>query len=123
MTDRKLRDVATVIERYREATYSADEKTLRTIFHRDATMNGYLNDQLLMGGLDPFFEVLKSGPSMKSEGQRYQVTITHLEVEDNVASVTVDETGFAGGLNFTTYFMLMRLGGSWQITTKTFSTY
>ena len=123
MADRESQEIANIIDRYRAGTYAADEAMLRDVFHPDATMNGYLGDQLLMGGLDPFFDVLKSGPSMESEQAPYNVVITHLETEGNVASVTIDETGFTGGVNFTTYFMLMKLDGTWKITTKTFSTY
>jgi len=98
MADREFRKIANIIERYREGTYTANEAVLRDVFHPEATMSGYLGDQLLMGGLEPFFDELKSSPSMESERAEYSVVITHLEIEGNVASVTIDETGFTGGL-------------------------
>ena len=85
-------------------------------------MNGYLNDQLLLGDPEPFFQQMENNPSMAEGGAPYKGKITSLDVVGNVASVTLKETGLGGGMSFTDYFHLVKVEGEWKIFSKTFTT-
>jgi hypothetical protein len=114
--------VRRVIQQYIDGTYQGDVKSLRDCFHPKAVMNGYLQEQLLIGGPEPFFENMGNVPSMAKAGAPYKGEITFLDVVGNVASVTVKETGFGGDMDFTDYFHLLKEQGKWKIVSKTFTT-
>jgi len=114
--------VRMVVQQYIDGTYQGDVKALRDCFHPKAVMNGYLGDQLLVGGPEPFFENIENNPSMAEGGAPYQGEITSLDVVGNVASVTIKETGFGGNMAFTDYFHLLKDQGEWKIISKTFTT-
>jgi hypothetical protein len=114
--------VCEVVNKYIEGTYQGDVLTLRECFHSKAVMNGYLNDQLLLGGPEPFFKEIENNPSMAEGGAPYKGEITSVELAGNVASVTLKETGFAGSMSFTDYFHLIKVDDGWKIFSKTFTT-
>ncbi len=114
--------VRKVVQQYVDGTYQGDVKALRDCFHPKAVMNGYLQDQLLVGGPEPFFENIENNPSMAEAGAPYKGEITFVDVVGNVASVTIKETGFGGDMAFTDYFHLLKEQGEWKIISKTFTT-
>lgn len=114
--------VRKVVQQYVDGTYQGDVKALRDCFHPKAVMNGYLQDQLLIGGPEPFFENIENNPSMAEAGAPYKGEITFVDVVGNVASVTIKETGFGRDMAFTDYFHLLKEQGEWKIISKTFTT-
>jgi hypothetical protein len=119
-TDKDL--VREVVQKYVDGTYQADITALRECFHPNAVMNGYLNDQLLLGDPEPFFQDIGSNPSMAEGGVPYKGEIASVDVAGRVASVTLKETGLAGTMNFTDYFHLIKVDDEWKIFSKTFTT-
>ena len=114
--------VCEVVQKYIDGTYKGDVSALRECFHSKAVMNGYLNDQLVLGDPEPFFQEIENNPSMAEGGAPYQGEIASVDVAGNVASVTVKETGFAGTMSFTDYFHLIKVDDEWKIFSKTFTT-
>lgn len=114
--------VCEVVQKYIDGTYQGDVSALRECFHSTAVMNGYLNDQLLLGDPEPFFQEMENNPSMAEGGAPYKGEIASLDVVGSVASVTVKETGFAGTMSFTDYFHLIKVDDAWKIFSKTFTT-
>lgn len=114
--------VRKVVQQYIDGTYQGDVKALRDCFHPKAVMNGYLQDQLLIGGPEPFFENMQNAPSMAEAGAPYKGEIIFVDVVGSVASVTIKETGFGGSMAFTDYFHLLKDQGEWKIISKTFTT-
>ena len=122
MANSEKEAVRKVVQQYIDGTYHGDVKVLRDCFHPKAVMNGYLQDQLLLGGPEPFFENIEKNPSMAESGAPYKGEITFVDVVGNVASVTIKETGFGGGMAFTDYFHMIKERGAWKIISKTFTT-
>ena len=122
MTNKEKDAVIEVVQKYIDGTYQSDVSALRECFHSKAVMNGYLNDQLLLGDPEPFFQEIENNPSMAEGGAPYQGEIASVDVTGNVASVTVKETGFAGTMSFTDYFHLIKVNAEWKIFSKTFTT-
>ena len=48
MTNTEVERVREVVQRYIDATYKADIPALKSCFHKDARMTGYLGDMLLV---------------------------------------------------------------------------
>ena len=113
--------VRALMERYVEAVYTADVETLRSLFHADAFMGGYLHDDLLMGTPEPFFADLAGRASMAESGASYGHEISSLQIRGRAASVTLEEEGFFGTERFVNYFALIELEGQWKIVSKTFA--
>lgn len=113
--------VREVVEKYIQGTYQGDVKALKACFHPNAVMNGYLNDQLMMGTPEPFFNDIANNPSMAEAGAPYKGEIVSVDITGKVASAIIKETGFAGGMTFTDYFHLIRETDNWKIISKTFT--
>lgn len=112
-------DARAVIDEYVAASAARDVDRLKSIFHPQALMSGYLGDQSLIGSPQPFFDAVQHAPPGAKNG--YRAEITQIEVTGRVASATLKEQNFLG-MNFTDYFHLAKLGGRWTIVSKTFST-
>ena len=119
--DEQTAAVRVILERYIDAVYHADVEMLRGTFHPSAHMSGYLGDDLLVGGPEPFFADVGSRPSMAESGADYKARITSLEVSGRAASATLEESGFFGSMRFVNYFVLLAIDGEWQIVAKTFA--
>ena len=122
MEDSGKEAVRKVIQNYIDGTYQGDAKLLRDCFHKNAVMNGYLEDQLLLGTPEPFFENIENNPSMAEGGAPYRGEIGSIDVVGNVASAIIKETGFGGTMAFTDYFHLIKVDDEWKILSKTFTT-
>jgi hypothetical protein len=114
--------VRAVLERYCDATYRADVEGLRSTFHPEALMAGYLGDELIVGSPESFFADIGSHPSMATTGVPYKADIADVHVAGRVASARVEESGFFGQASFVNYFQLLKAGGDWTIVSKTFQT-
>jgi hypothetical protein len=122
MANSEKEAVSRVVQQYIDGTYQGDVKALRDCFHEKAVMNGYVQDQPLLGGSEPFFENIEKSPSMAESGAPYKGEITFVDVVGNVASVTINETGYGGSMAFTDYFHLIKEKDEWKIISKLFST-
>ena len=122
MENKEKDAVCEVVQKYIDGTYQGDVSALRECFHSKAVMNGYLNDQLVLGDPEPFFLEIENNPSMAEGGAPYQGEIASVDVAGNVASITVKETGFASTMSYTDYFHLIKVDEKWKIFSKTFTT-
>jgi hypothetical protein len=115
-------EVRAVMERYVDAAYRGDGDALRECFDPGAVMFGYLGERLLAGGPEPFFDDIRTTPSMESTGAPYVAETVALEVVGDAASVRIDETGFFGTFSFSNWFHLIRgEDGEWRIVSKLFA--
>ena len=114
--------VRKVMKNYIEGTFKGDIDKLKACFHPKAVMNGYLNGDLLIGTIEPFFKDVSSKPYMASRNIPYKGEIIFVEITDQIASTAVRETGYEGGLSFINYFHLLFVDAQWKIISKTFTT-
>ena len=121
MSETKEADLArAVIQEYVDACAAGSAERLRTIFHDNALMSGYMMGEYLMGSPEPFFKAVENPPPGADTGGAYQAEITSVEVSGPVASITLKEAGFMG-VNFTDYFHLAKVNDEWKIISKTFN--
>ncbi len=114
--------VQAVMELYVDAVFNADVDTLRDLFHPEASMCGYLGDNLLIGTPEPFFQDLATHPSMAKNNDPFKGEISCVAAEGRAATATLMETGFFGTGSFVNYFHLLNIDGEWKITSKIFAT-
>lgn len=113
--------VREVMERYVDATFRADVDAVRSTFHPQASMSGWLGDELLVGTPEPFFIDIGSRQSMADAGAPYKAEIGSIEVNGRAACATLTESGFFGVMGFVNYFALLDVDGEWMIISKTFA--
>lgn len=114
-----IEQITATLEKYIQGSFNADVDLLKTIFHPQAGMFGYLGPNLLTGNPEPFFAHLASGPSHAALGKPYRASIAGIDVAGNAASAKLVEDGFAD-LDFVDYFHLLKVDGKWLIVAKTF---
>lgn len=119
MTDQETADAKKIIEQYVDGCRRGDLELLKSIFHPDAQMAGFLGGELLYGGPGPFFDAVSQNPPPANAGEPYSADISDVKVTGNVAQATLTESGFLG-MNFVDYFHLLKNEGRWQIVSKTF---
>jgi len=117
-TKNEAQAVRCVVQRYVEFSDTGDVEALKTLFHPNALMSGYLMGELGIGSTQPFFEAVTNvTPDNSSE---YVAEIGAIEVAGNAASATLVEKNFLG-MNFVDYFHLIKEDGEWRIVSKTFN--
>lgn len=112
-------EVRAVMQKYYEGSRDGDLELVRSTFHENARMSGYLQGQLLVGTPEPFYDVVRTAPAPAKSGEPHQFEIVHLEVAGPIASVTVEEGPYLG-MQFREFMHLIKADGRWQIVSKTF---
>lgn len=109
-----------VIKTYIRGTFEGDVAVLKSVFHPDAHMAGFLGGEASHGTPQPFLDVIGANPSVKSSGAPYETEITYLQMDGDIANATLVERGLLG-MTFTNHFQLMREDGQWRIVSKTYT--
>ena len=105
-----------VIDAYARGTRSRDVALLKTLFHPEAVMTGWMGPDLLHGGPDPFYAALEAN----EVGDDYSSETHALIVTDKIASAVTKEQNLLG-MSFTNHFHMVQLAdGTWRITSKLF---
>lgn len=112
--------VRATLQKYIDGLQRGDVELVKQAFHPGAKMSGYLQGQLLAGGPEPFFEAVAHAPAPEKSGEPYRYQVSKLEIAGDAASVTLDEGPYLG-MQFVTYFHLLKVDGAWKIVSKTFS--
>lgn len=111
--------VRAAMQLYFDGTNEGNVEKVRSAFHPQACMTGYLQGNLMAGTPAPFFDVVASVPAPVSTGTKVISEISNVQISGPIASVTVVEGPYLG-LHFTEFFHLVEADGRWQIVSKTF---
>ena len=111
-----------LLRRYFAAVGDADVETLKTIFHPQASMFGYLGADAVLGTPEIFYADLSSKPSMHSQGIDCRMVIREIRVCGNVAQASLFVDNFFGAFQIEDFFHLLKVDGEWRILCKTFTT-
>ena len=110
-----------VLKDYMEASYTADVPLLKTTFHPEALMSGFLEDELYIGSPEPFYDDLQDNPSSKESGEAYRAQVAFIHVDGPVASAAIVEDSLLG-MNYVNHFHLLKIQGEWKIISKIYTT-
>jgi len=113
--------VLATMQRYIDGTNDADVTLLRSAFHANAVMTGWMGGHLMEGTPEPFFQHVANTPApAKQTGAPYSGRITEVRVLGNTATATLIEDNLYG-VDFVDFFHLSRgRDGQWLIVSKLF---
>jgi hypothetical protein len=88
---------------------------MRPAFHRDATVFGYVGDDLFDGPIDKLF----TWNDQNGAATDLQAEIASIDVTGTVATVRIELHNWTG-YRFTDLFTLLKVDGEWKIMNKVF---
>lgn len=107
--------IRALIQHYIDGARAGKGELMRPAFHQDATIFGYVGDDLFAGpiqGLYDWNDENGPAPDIKS-------TIASIDIYDTVATVRLESDNWTG-LRFTDLFNLLKTDGRWQVMNKVF---
>jgi len=110
-----IKQIEAVMQTYIEGGRTGSVDTLRPIFHKMATICGYVGPDLFAGPIAMFYDWhAENGPATNLEVGRMDI-----DCEGTAARVRVELDNWTGH-RFTDFFTLVRIDGQWQIMSKVF---
>jgi len=119
MNPETIQAVTDVVQSYVDACHQGDVNILKSLFHPEAAMFGYLAGNLLGEGPEPFFDAIANSEAPKDSDCDYQAEIEHVAVFGEIATATLRENNLLG-LDFINHFQLLKADGEWLIVAKLF---
>lgn len=117
----EIKEIKQVIQDYKDSCFNKNPEKLKSLFHPQAIMVGYLKDQLIYGTPEPFINDIANNPSMAESGVDFKSEIKLIEVAGKTATVIYEETGFFGEVDFSNFFHLLKGDEGWKIVCKAFT--
>ncbi len=110
--------IAKVVQHYIDGAKSGKGNDMKPAFHKDATIFGYVGDDLFAGPIQKLFDWNdENGPATG-----LQARIASIDLIDTVATVRLELENWTGS-RFTDLFTLLKLDGEWKIMNKVFHTH
>ncbi len=107
--------ITNVIQRYIDGAKSGRGEDMKPAFHEDATIFGYVGDDLFAGPIQKLFDWNdENGPATK-----LQARIASIDLIDTVATVRLELDNWTGS-RYTDLFTLLKVDGEWKIMNKVF---
>lgn len=94
-----------------------NSKYARELFTDEAVLFGYLDGRLEHGSIEQFYknvDTVQAGPEFRAR-------VDVVDVEETLAVVRVLEEGWGGRIDFTDYFLLMKINGEWKCVAKAYN--
>jgi hypothetical protein len=108
-----------VIQTYFDCMYESSGDKVRSAFHANAKITGYLEDGLHQMSVDDFAGFVESQqPSPKEQGASERIDILSLEIAGNTAAVQVRDDYL--GMTFKDSLLILKDDGRWSIYSKLF---
>ena len=107
--------IAKVIQQYINGAKSGKGDDMKPAFHKDATVFGYVGDDLFAGPIQKLFAWNdENGPATE-----LRAWIASIDLIDTVATVRLELDNWTGH-RFTDLFTLLKIDGEWKIMNKVF---
>jgi hypothetical protein len=114
-TEPDLSEIKAVVQQYIDGAISGRGDDMKSAFHPDATIFGYVGPDLFAGPIRLMFDWNdENGPA-----SGLQSTIANIELAGTVATVRLELDDWTGH-QFTDLFTLLKYDGQWCITNKVF---
>ena len=103
------------VQFYIDGAKSGKGDDMKPAFHNDATIFGYIGDDLFAGPIQKLFDWNdKNGPATELETK-----IERIDVVGTVATVRLESDNWTGH-KFTDFFTILKVEGTWKIMNKVF---
>ena len=107
--------ITRVLQPYIDGAKSGSGQDMKPAFHRDATVFGYVGDDLFAGPIQNLFDWNdENGPATGLKAQ-----IASIDLVASVATVRLELDDWTGH-RFTDLFTLLKIDGEWKIMNKVF---
>jgi len=107
--------IAKAVQPYIDGAKSGKGDDMKPAFHEDATIFGYVGDDLFAGPIQQLFAWNDgNGPATG-----LQARITNIDHIDTVATVRLELDNWTGA-RYTDLFTLLKVDGEWKIMNKVF---
>jgi hypothetical protein len=107
--------IARTVQHYIDGGRSGRSDEMKLAFHANATIFGYVGDELLAGPIEQLFDWNDhNGPASE-----LQARITSIDIFETVAAVRLELDNWSGH-RFTDLFTLLKVEGEWKIINKVF---
>ena len=111
--DREM--IEKTVQFYIDGAKSGKGDDMKPAFHADATIFGYIGDDLFSGPIQKHFDWNdENGPATDLETK-----ITSIDIAGTVATVRLESDNWTGH-KFTDFFTLLKVEGTWKIMNKVF---
>ena len=111
--DREM--IEKTVQFYIDGAKSGKGNDMKPAFHADATIFGYIGDDLFSGPIQKLFDWNdENGPATDLETK-----ITSIDIAGTVATVRLESDNWTGH-KFTDFFTLLKVEGAWKIMNKVF---
>ena len=107
--------VEKTVQFYIDGAKSGKGDDMKPAFHNDATIFGYIGDDLFAGPIQKLFDWNdKNGPATELETK-----IASIDIVGTIATVRLESDNWTGH-KFTDFFTLLKVEGAWKIMNKVF---
>ena len=114
-TENEHNVITGVVQHYIDGAKSGKGDDMKPAFHEDATIFGYVGDDLFAGPIQRLFDwVDENDPAT-----RLQVRIASIDVLHTVATLRLELDDWSGS-RYTDMFTLLKVYGEWKIMSKVF---
>jgi hypothetical protein len=110
-------EIRNCLQLYIQGAITGKSESVRQVMHPNAQIFGYLDRELLAGPMSVLYDYIDSHPGA---GTALKWAVTHIDETNGVGCARVVIENWHGH-NFTDYFTLFRIGGTWKIMNKVFS--
>ncbi len=103
------------VQSYINGAKSGKGEDMKPAFHEDATIFGYIGDDLFAGPIQGLFDWNdENGPATELEAR-----IAKMDIVGTIATVSLELDNWTGH-RFTDLFTLLKVDGNWKIMNKVF---
>ena len=114
--DARERDaIATTVQHYIAGAKSGKGEDMKPAFHDDATIFGYVGEELFAGPIQKLYDWNDENGAAKE----LQARIANIDLAGSVATVRLELDNWTG-YRFTDMFTLLKVDGEWKIINKVF---
>ena len=107
--------IKNTLQFYIDGAKSGKGNDMKPAFHSDATIFGYIGNDLFAGPIQKLFDWNdKNGPATELKTE-----ITDIDVVGTIATVRLESDNWTGH-KFTDFFTLLKVDGTWKIMNKVF---
>jgi hypothetical protein len=113
MSQEKL--IKKTIQHYIDGAISGKGNDMKPAFHEDATIFGYIGDDLFSGPIQKLYDWNDKNGAAKEISCEFK----HIDIVESIATVCLISKNWTG-YNFTDFFTLLRVNDNWKIINKVF---
>ena len=117
----ELKAITDTINLYVEGLHNGNIETLKKAFHPKAMMYGVSQKAVTIVEIEGLYGFVSANNPPSKTGEPHQCFIISIQHDGNAASVEMVEES-AYGSDYTNYFQLLKIDGTWMIVSKAYNT-